>query len=34
MQEAVDRDVRQDVADVLVRYATAIGQSFWSIAVA
>ena len=30
MQEAVDRDVRQDVADVLVRYATAIDQKDWT----
>jgi 3-phenylpropionate/cinnamic acid dioxygenase small subunit len=29
-EEAVDRDVRQDVADVLVRYATAIDQKDWT----
>ena len=31
MEEAVDRDVRQDVADVLVRYATAIDQRDWAL---
>ena len=29
MTETVDRDVRQDVADVLVRYATGIDRRDW-----
>ena len=31
MTEAVDREVRQDVADVLVRYATGIDRRDWGL---